>query len=92
MTPNGAVQTTTLLYPEAEIGELLRGKFMDGLRALAQELRWPGVSALENIATLYKKNWRVIRNACLEAPNRYWLTGQLHPSHRHRQLTHPADR
>jgi hypothetical protein len=32
---------------------------MAGLRALAQELRWPGVSALQSIALLYKKNWRV---------------------------------
>ena len=32
---------------------------MAGLRALAQELRWPGVSALQSIAPLYKKNWRV---------------------------------
>ena len=33
---------------------------MAGLRALTQELRWPaGVSALQSLAPLYKKNWRV---------------------------------
>ena len=38
------------LFPEAALGALFRGKFMAGLRALAQELRWPGVSALQSIA------------------------------------------
>jgi hypothetical protein len=47
------------LFPEAALGALFRGKFMAGLRALAQELRWPGLSALQSIAPLYKKNWRV---------------------------------
>ena len=47
------------LFPEAAVGALFRGKFMAGLRALAQELRWPGVAALQSIAPLYKKNWRV---------------------------------
>ena len=47
------------LFPEAAVGALFRGKFMAGLRALAQELRWPGLSALQSIAPLYKKNWRV---------------------------------
>jgi hypothetical protein len=47
------------LFPEAAVGALFRGKFMAGQRALAQELRWPGVSTLQSIAPLYKKNWRV---------------------------------
>jgi hypothetical protein len=30
------------LFPQAAVGALFRGKFMAGLRALAQELCWPG--------------------------------------------------
>jgi hypothetical protein len=78
------------LFPQAAVGALFRGKFMAGLRALAQKLRWPGVSALQSLAPLYKKNWRVyLKWRPRTGPG---LPGQLHPSRRHRQLTHPGDR